>query len=284
MKRIVVCDSGLGGLNVVARFFNGNNDAEQCDIVYFNAYPSAETGFNKLKSNRDQEEVLRDVFEGMKQFGPDLCLIACNTLSIIHERLSLWYAPPFPVAGIIDAAVGGMWQALLDYPDSAMLILGTKSTVESGVYQNRLIEKGISSDRICSLGCPGLATLLESDPAAPEVEKSISEYAEQASSLWEKKPAKLFLGLCCTHFGFAKQIWKQKFTEIFGNNTDIVNPNELLAADCSAANFSYHSRIDFFPGARENMSGYFRNSAPAISNALLKAMPESGLFMFNKGN
>ena len=51
MKKVIVCDSGLGGLNVAARFFNEKTqDAEPCDIVYFNAYPSQEGGFNKLPS------------------------------------------------------------------------------------------------------------------------------------------------------------------------------------------------------------------------------------------
>ncbi len=282
MKRIVVCDSGLGGLNIAARFFAENlrETAPECEIVYFNAYPEAGRGFNKLPTERRQEEVLRDVFLGIGRFEPDLCLIACNTLSIVWERLKTWYAPTFPVAGIVDAAVGGMAAALDREPDAALLILGTKSTVASGMYPARLAAAGIDLGRVRSLDAPGLATLLESDPAAPEVRARIAECAAGAEALFETRVRKLLLGLCCTHFGFAAPLWREEFGRRF-QNVELVNPNDLLGAEFSASTFSYHSRIDFFPGAREHMSAYFEPFAPEIAAALRTARPEPDLFEFN---
>ena len=161
MKRIVVCDSGLGGLNIAARFFAENlrEVAPECEIVYFNAYPEAGRGFNTFPSERRQEEVLRDVFVGIGHFEPDLCLIACNTLSIVWERLSARYTPPFPVAGIVEAATQGMAAALMKDERSTLLVLGTRSTVESGTYPKRLVALGIDGSRLYALGCPKLATL-----------------------------------------------------------------------------------------------------------------------------
>lgn len=282
MKRIVVCDSGLGGLNIAARFFAKQlqNVAPACELVYFNAYPEAGRGFNKLPTERRQEEVLRDVFVGIGRFAPDLCLIACNTLSIVWERLKTWYAPEFPVAGIVDAAVEGMAAALNREPEAALLILGTKSTVASGMYPARLAAAGVDLGRVRSLGAPGLATLLESDPAAPEVRARIAECAESAEALFETRVRKLLLGLCCTHFGFAAPLWLEEFGRRFPN-VELVNPNDLLGAEFSARKFEYHSRIDFFPGAREHMSAYFASSAPAIAAVLRAARPEPELFEFN---
>ena len=203
MKRIIVCDSGLGGLNIASRFFCGENEGmEPCELIYFNAYPSAVCGFNKLPSLQAQEEVLRDVLVSMKKFSPDLCLIACNTLSIVYERLLTWYTPAFPVQGIVDAAVEGMFLALEKAPESSLLILGTKSTVESQVYEKRLQERNISPERIKGLACPGLATLLESDPSSAEVRKNIAAYAIQAAELFDKakKDAK-FLHCLPAHRG-----------------------------------------------------------------------------------
>lgn len=282
MKRIVVCDSGLGGLNIAARFFSGRaaSDAPPCEIVYFNAFPAQNKGFNNLGSDREREEVLRDAFEGMGRFSPDLCLIACNTLSIVWERLKAWYAPAFPVTGIVEAAVDGMAGALRREPESSLLILGTKSTVASGMYPARLAAAGIAPGRIRSLGAPGLATLLESDPASSEVRARIDDCAARAEALFERRPPRLLLGLCCTHFGFAAPLWLDLFGRRFGD-VALVNPNDLLGADFAARAFSYHSRIDFFPGAREHMSAYFEASAPQIAAALRAARPEPGLFDFN---
>lgn len=283
MKRIVVCDSGLGGLNIASRFFS-ETEKEPCELIYFNAYPSPTCGFNKLTSAREQEEVFRDVLEGMKKFSPDLCLIACNTLSIVYERLKQWYTPSFEVAGIVDAAVNGMYETMQKHPESSMLILGTKSTVESGVYAQKLIEKGIAPERIKGLGCPGLATLLESDPAAPQVQNDIAAYAVQAVGLFDAEPERLYCALCCTHFGFASEIWAKEFARNFTHFAGLVNPNDLLGTGCTAIDFSYHSKIDFFPGARESMSGYFETFAPQIADALKTAVYDPELFQFNKGN
>jgi glutamate racemase len=285
MKRIIVCDSGLGGLNIAAGFFAASAaDKEKCEVVYFNAYPSPECGFNKLDSERAQEELFKEVLEGMKKFSPDLCLIACNTLSIIYERLKRWYTPAFAVTGIIDAAVAGMKEKLLAHPESSLLILGTKSTVESGVYARRLTDSGIDPRRIKGLGCPGLATLLESDPGAEAVAQEIAAYAEKAVKLFDTPPQKLFCALCCTHFGFASGIWEREFALNFANFAALIDPNKLLVPDFSAVSFEYCAKIDFFPGARESMSRYFAAVSPVIAGTLQRAVHDSELFKFNQRN
>ena len=70
MKKVIVCDSGLGGLNIASHFFHpGTAEKERCELIYFNAYPSQTCGFNKLTSAREQEEVFRDVLESMKKYA-----------------------------------------------------------------------------------------------------------------------------------------------------------------------------------------------------------------------
>ena len=278
MKRIVVCDSGLGGLNIAQRFFCAGENAGKCELLYFNAYPAPGMGFNDLDSDHEREEMLHNVLAGIGRFAPDLCLIACNTLSIIWEKLSVRCRPPFPVAGIVEAAAKTMAEALRRRPDASRLILGTRSTVESGVYPERLAAAGTEKSRICSLMCPGLATLLESGPGAPEVQERIAGYAKEALGKFPKLPERLVLGLCCTHFGFAAPVWKREFERAFGVPVEIADPNRALAADFAAESFAYHARIELFPGAREKMSEYFEPKAPAIAAALRNAHPEPELF------
>ena len=113
MKRIIICDSGLGGLNIAGHFFSVTDDsAEPCELIYFNAYPEKGRGFNTLPDQRAQEEQFRSALEGMIPFAPDRCLIACNTLSIVWERLRAWWQPPFPVSGIVESAVNAMIEAM----------------------------------------------------------------------------------------------------------------------------------------------------------------------------
>ena len=278
MKRIVVCDSGLGGLNIAGRFFSPREKAEPCELIYFNAYPEAGRGFNMLPDDRAREAQFRKVLEGVARFEPDLCLVACNTLSIVWEHLKTYWRPDFPVAGIVDAAVAAMAENLGKEPEASLLILGTKSTAASGLYPERLARRGVDADRIRSLGCPGLATLLESDPGSPEVGKRIAEHAREARALFPVLPAKLQLALCCTHFGFASSLWRREFELVFGVSVGIVDPNDRFGGEFRAEKFSYHARIGLFAGARENIGSYFAASAPAIAEALRDAKPESTLF------
>ena len=278
MKRIVVCDSGLGGLNIAGRFFSPRGKAEPCELIYFNAYPEAGRGFNTLPDDRAREAQFRSVLDGIARFEPDLCLVACNTLSIVWEKLKTYWRPAFPVAGIVDAAVEAMTEVSEREPDASLLILGTKSTAASGMYPERLARRGIDAGRVRSLGCPGLATLLESDPGAPEVAARIAGHAREARALFPVLPAKLQLALCCTHFGFASSLWRREFEREFGVPVGIVDPNDRFGGEFRAEKFSYHARIGLFAGARENIGRYFAASAPAISDALRKAEPESTLF------
>ena len=279
MKRIVVCDSGLGGLNIAGHFFAPRAEAsELCELIYFNAYPEPDRGFNTLPDDRAREAQFRNVLEGIDRFAPDLCLVACNTLSIVWEKLKTYWRPAFPVAGIVDAAVEAMAGVMDVEPDSSLLILGTKSTAASGLYPERLTRRGIDAGRIGSLGCPGLATLLESDPGSPEVVTRIAGHAREASALFPVLPAKLQLGLCCTHFGFAASVWRREFERAFGIPVGIIDPNDRFGGEFRAGKFSYHARIGLFAGAGKNISRHFAVSAPAIADALRKAEPESNLF------
>ena len=281
MKRIIVCDSGLGGLNIAARFFTEKPAAEPCELLYFNVYPAIGKGFNDLPSGSAREDVFRSVLKCMETFSPDLCVIACNTLSIVNEHLRLTYRPPFPLSGIVDAAVDSMSEALAADETASLLILGTLTTVGSDLYARRLRARGFAPERIRSLACPGLATLLDSGPASPEAGTFIAGLADKARTLFDGMSGPLLLGLCCTHFGFAAPFWEREFTRVFGNRVRLIDPNSRPPVTFSAKSFRYFSRVEFFPGARENMSAYFRGCAPVMAEGLLKAQADPDLFEFH---
>ena len=267
MTPLVVCDSGLGGLDVAAHFFAPDAGERKWDIIYVNAYPSREWGYNDLPSPKAQEELFQSVLEDMRRFTPAQCLIACNTLSIIWERLSAYYQPPFPVIGIIETAVEQMSAYLTSHPESELLMLGTKSTIASGVYPQRLVERGIASERLHCLACPKLATLIEQDPAAPAVGERIADVAAQSVELFTKKPPRLALAFCCTHYGYATPFWRNAFRPHFGE-IDILNPNDSMTCPGAGASFRYVTKTEMTCSQRNAMGDWFSGSAPQIAEQL----------------
>ena len=281
MKTLILCDSGLGGLDIAAPFFQKREKAEW-EMIYVNAFPDPKFGYNDLADSAMQEAVFQAVLEGMERFSPALCMIACNTLSIVWRKLSVRYRPSFPVIGIIEEAVRGMTAAAQSEPDSHLLILGTTTTVASGVYSAALRAGGVAEDRIHSLACPGLARLIEKDPAAPEVRQWIAGYADRTNQLLKNREHKLYLCFCCTHYGYAEECWRQEFSRYFPL-VGIINPNRLLNLPGSAASFAYRARIELEDHQRQAMSGWFASAAPPIARALQNAQSDDLLFRLPAG-
>lgn len=275
-KRIVVCDSGLGGLDIASHFFS-SPDGPECKVIYMNAYPDRNWGYNDLPDARSQEDLLRKVMMRMEQWHPEVCLIACNTLSIIWQRLGQWWRPSFPVKGIIEAAVEQMSAYLKSHPESELLVLGTKSTIASNVYPNALIATGLDESRIRSMPCHRLATLIEQDPSANAVRERIAEYADKAISLFDTRPKRLALGFCCTHYGYARDFWQTEFSKRFGE-IDILNPNEAMVCLGRGRAFEYHSKLELSDEQRSAMASVFAKTAPPIADALRDSVAEVDLF------
>ncbi|MBQ7651117.1 MAG: aspartate/glutamate racemase family protein, partial [Victivallales bacterium] len=246
-------------------------------VIYMNAYPDKSWGYNDLPDTRSQEELLRKVMMRMEQWRPELCLIACNTLSIIWQHLEKWWCPSFPVRGIIEAAVEQMSEYMESHPESELLVLGTKSTIASNVYPKALIASGIEKSRIHSMPCHRLATLIEQDPSANAVRERIAEYADQAAGLFETRPKRLALGFCCTHYGYARDFWQAEFSRRFGE-VDVLNPNEAMVCPGRGVAFEYHSKLELSDGQRRAMAAVFANSASPIAKALQGASAELDLF------
>ena len=279
-QRIIVCDSGLGGLNIASVYFSPERSREkdECEIIYFNAFPDHKTGFNDL-SSAGQEKMLKNVLKGMEKFSPEKCLIACNTVSIILERLLKYYTPSFPVQGIVDTALDAMKDFLLEKaPSSHILILGTASTVKSQVYSSRLAEMGIDEGRIHSLACPGVAKALESGPATEKVRDLIFSFADTAPAM--PSGTKCALAFCCTHFAYAEEIWKEAFEKKWGYVPEIIDPNRFMAEKAvgKGVSFRFLSRIPLFAGAKENMPSVFEKNAPLIAEELKKVQEDPSLF------
>jgi len=157
---LLITDSGLGGLSICAGIVRRLVDARRfkgLSVVYFNAWPMQDKGYNYLDDDAARVRVFGNAIHSMNRYNPDLILIACNTLSVVFQQGGLAARTPTPVVDIISFGVDMIEEKLKGRPQSAVLLLGTRTTIASGVHKKQLVDRGIARSRIFQQDCHGLA-------------------------------------------------------------------------------------------------------------------------------
>ena len=201
---LVITDSGLGGLSICAALEQALRNAGAVRLTYVNAWPFDDRGYNDLPDLGARTTVFDRALASMAALGPDSIVIACNTLSIVYNFTAFCRAPGVPVRGIVDAGVSLFHEALIADPASAIVLLGTKTTIDSGAHRDELVRRGIVSMRIGAVSCHGLAGAIERNPDGPPVAELIDVCTSRAC---EAQPpgGTLLAGLCCTHYGYVSR-------------------------------------------------------------------------------
>jgi glutamate racemase len=198
---LIITDSGLGGLSICAAIEKLLREATAPDvrITYVNAWPEPGRGYNQLPDMATRARVFDGALHRMAGLAPDEILIACNTLSVIYPRTRFHEDPPVPVHGIVDAGVELFREALASRPESALVLLGTRTTIESGVHRDQLVKLGVAGTRIGAAECHGLATAIEHGPESAATAELIDDCAGRAAQVCAAGQP-LYAGLCCTHY------------------------------------------------------------------------------------
>ncbi|MCG8565524.1 MAG: aspartate/glutamate racemase family protein, partial [Desulfobacterales bacterium] len=234
---LLVTDSGLGGLSVYADVVEQLASISPCPrvkLTYFNAWPEPHQGYNHYPDMEFKARVFQNAMEAMARFQPQQILIACNTLSVIYEHTPFARSPQIPVFGIVDTGVEMIAKALKADPEAGVVIFGTPTTASSAVHGRALINRGISPDRIINQGCVNLAGTIERTPFSPEVETMVRDNAAQAKAQGADRFKTLYLALCCTHFGYRKELFIQAMEAATRARVHILNPNEAMSQNALA--------------------------------------------------
>ena len=229
---IVITDSGLGGLSICALLEQGlrvTGRAGHVRLTYVNAWPSEDRGYNDLPDEAERARVFDAALARMAQMQPDRILIACNTLSILYPRTAFSLHPAVPVHGIVDAGVDLFVEHLASDPASSIVLLGTRTTIESGVHKARLEQRGVDPQRIAAVSCHGLAGAIERDVDGPRTAELISECAARAAAA-APPGSTLFLGLCCTHYGYVAVRLVDAVAGLTSRRVTWLDPNYRMSA------------------------------------------------------
>ena len=228
--RIVLTDSGLGGLSICAgleKRLRGTFEIPSIRLVYVNAWPDPRHGYNDFPDAASRAAVLDKALTAMMGFRPGLILIACNTLSVLYELTEFGRAPAVPVAGIIEEGVDIFYEALARDPGSVLFLFGTRTTIGSTEHVRRLAQRGIEARRVFATACHGLAGAIDKDPDSPALAGLVDECVSRALQ-GRKVEGTLYAGLCCTHYSYVADIFRRSLERSTGAKVEVLDPNEHL--------------------------------------------------------
>jgi glutamate racemase len=236
---ILITDSGVGGLSVVAyaeRFVRTHGFSQPVRLTFANAAPANDYGYNSMPTADEKlatfDRFLRNVAE---RFAPDSIYVACNTLSVLLPDTPYFANAPIAVKGIVETGAGLLLRALEADPRSVAMIFGTQTTIDAGTYPRLLAERGVEPSRIVSQACPGLADTISEDREGTKTRAEIRGWVRAAlnnmkSDKMQFPGAPVVACLACTHYGYRKDLFAAAFAED-GIGAIVVNPNESAVDD-----------------------------------------------------
>jgi len=227
---IVITDSGVGGLSVVAyaeRFVRTRGVTEPVRLTFANAAPENDYGYNSMPSRAVKIETFDRFLRNVaRRFAPDRIYVACNTLSVLLPDTPFAAEATIPLQGIIETGVALLLKELETNSAAVAMIFGTQTTIDAGTYPRLLAERGIDAARIVSQACPGLADTISEDRDGTKARAEIERWVGAAMAKMPRRDAPTVACLACTHYGYRKS----DFAAALGDAT-VINPNEGAVGD-----------------------------------------------------
>jgi len=222
--KVGVFDSGVGGLTVVKSLIEHKLFDE---IIYYGDTARVPYG------PKDPATITRYALEALeffKNFEIDLMITACNSVSA-HALPELRAKAEFDVHGVIEPGILALKNANLPH-SSKILILGTKATINSGLYQRGILALGFKH-------IEAVATSL----FVPIVEEGIFEGKILQSALAYylssvEQPDAIILG--CTHF----PLISTAIRDYFSNRPLLIHSGVAMAEHLEKNGCLRHSKKD----------------------------------------
>lgn len=229
---IVITDSGLGGLAVLAdaaEKFKQHPVFKQVNLVFFNALFSDQSGYNGLQTRKEKLGVFSSALQSMEDlYAPDIILVACNTLSVLIPDTGFARTSSVPVVGIVADGVELIAEQLHGEPSARSIIFATQTTVDEGTHKDLLLEQGFADEQILTQSCPQLSLHIEQGYDSEYTEMLIDAYVDEALSRAGDIEGPISVSFNCTHFGYSMEFWKLAFTSRGVEVTEFLDPNKQM--------------------------------------------------------
>lgn len=205
-------DSGLGGLTCIPNILSMMPEER---IIYFG--DTARTPYGS-KSIKTIKLFANQIAAFLLENDAKMIVIACNTVTATALPDLVAKYPHIPILGIVEPATEYVGANCNE--ENRIGVIGTKVTIESGVYPD-LIKKKNPSLRIFQRACPALVPLIEEGIIENEImDLTIKHYLDdfiRGNSL-----DRLILG--CTHYPLIRGLLEKNYPEV-----KIIDPSEIIA-------------------------------------------------------
>lgn len=290
---IVVTDSGLGGLSVVAELaarLPTSGIARSARIVFVNALLDDAIGYNDLKRDSDKLRVFDAALDSMEsRYHPDLILVACNTLSVLYDGTRHAKVARTPVVGIVGLGADLIARQIAEKPGSTAVIFATRTTIESNAHRRLLVQKGFPSDHIVGQACHRLAGSIERGARSDETATYVRTFVAEAIQHLPKKPGPLVVSLNCTHYGYVRSLWEEAFATAGFPGVKVLDPNPLMADLVvkeggsrrypeTSVTVEVVSKVPIGPDVQTSLGTLLRTVSPLTADALVSYRHDPGLF------
>ena len=280
---IVVTDSGLGGLSVVADLASrlpASGIARSARVVFVNALLDDAIGYNDLRHEADKVRVFDAALAAMeRRYRPDLILVACNTLSVFYGKTEHARRGTTETVSIVPMGADLIERTLKTTPDGTVVIFATKGTIDSGAHRRLLVEAGVPDGRIVGQACPRLTGAIERGAHSGETRDRLHGFVEEAVGKLPGKKGPLVVSLNCTHFGYARPLWEETFESLGFPGVTVLDPNplmtDLVLAEGGAKRYpatdvtvEVVSKTPIPPDVRDALGALLRTTSPASADAL----------------
>ena len=280
---IVVTDSGLGGLSVVADLaarLPSSGIARSARVVFVNALLDDAIGYNDMKDEADNVRVFDAALSAMEiRWHPDLILVACNTLSVFYGKTEHARKGTTETVSIVPMGADLIVDGLRKTPGATAVIFATKGTVDSGAHRRLLVEKGVPESKIVGQACPRLTGSIERGAHSEETAGRILDFAREAVSKLPEKGGPLVVSLNCTHFGYARPLWEEAFESLGYPAVRVLDPNPLMTDLVlregaerrypeTAVTVEVVSKTPVTEAVKSALGGLLRETSPKTADAL----------------
>lgn len=211
-KPIGIYDSGIGGLTVahaITRLLPNE------DIIYFGDTAHLPYGDKSEAAIQAYSVKIADV---LLKKGCKVIVIACNSASsAAYELLKEYVRKDAHIINVIDPMIE---HVVAHYPNKNVGLIGTKRTVNSGIYSSR-IEEANQHISLQALATPLLAPMIEEGFFNNQISHEIiSQY------LADPTLANISaLILACTHY----PLIKKEINEFYNQKVNILDSSEIVA-------------------------------------------------------